>query len=69
MKIEDKKAITINYILKDDKEAILDQSNDASFVYLHGANNIIPGLEDALTGRTKEDKFSLVINPENAYGE
>lgn len=69
MKIENNKAITLNYTLKDDKDTIIDESNNASFIYLHGANNIIPGLENALTGRVKDDKFNLVIQPEDAYGE
>ena len=69
MTIADKKAVTLNYTLKDDKGEILDESNNSSFIYLHGASNIIPGLENALTGRTKEDKFDLVIKPEDAYGE
>jgi len=69
MTIAINKAVTLNYTLKDDQGEMLDQSNDASFIYLHGANNIIPGLEDALTGRVKDDKFDLVIKPEDAYGE
>lgn len=69
MKIENNKAVTLNYTLKDDQNEVLDRSNNASFIYLHGAQNIIPGLEDALTGRNKDDKFDLIIKPENAYGE
>ena len=69
MKIENNKAITLNYTLKDDKGETIDESNNSSFIYLHGANNIIPGLEESLTGRVKDDKFDLVIKPENAYGE
>ena len=69
MTIADKKAVTINYTLKDDQDVMIDTSNDSSFVYLHGANNIIPGLETELTGKTSGDKFKLVINPEDAYGQ
>jgi FKBP-type peptidyl-prolyl cis-trans isomerase SlyD len=36
--------------------------------YLHGANNIIPGLEEALSGRAAGDTFSTTIAPEQAYG-
>lgn len=69
MTIANNKAVTINYTLKDDQDVIIDTSDDSSFVYLHGANNIIPGLENELTGKTSGDKFSLVIKPEDAYGE
>ncbi len=69
MTIANNKAVTINYTLKDDQDVIIDTSNDSSFVYLHGANNIIPGLENELTGKTSGDKLSLVIKPEDAYGQ
>ncbi len=69
MKITADKVITINYILKDDKGEVIDQSSDASFAYLHGHNNIIPGLETALDDKEKGDSFSLVIEPKDAYGE
>jgi len=69
MTITNNKAVTINYTLKDDQDVIIDTSNDNSFVYLHGANNIIPGLENELTDKTSGDKFSLVIKPEDAYGQ
>jgi FKBP-type peptidyl-prolyl cis-trans isomerase SlyD len=69
MKITSDKVITINYILKDDKGVVIDQSSDASFAYLHGHQNIIPGLENALEEKEKGDSFSLVIEPKDAYGE
>jgi FKBP-type peptidyl-prolyl cis-trans isomerase SlyD len=69
MKITSDKVITINYILKDDKGEVIDQSSDASFAYLHGHQNIIPGLENALEDKEKGDSFSLVIEPKDAYGE
>jgi len=69
MNITADKAITINYTLKDDEGKLIDESNDASFVYLHGHNNIIPGLEAALNDKSKGDSFKLVLEPKDAYGE
>lgn len=69
MNIQDNKVITINYVLKDEKGELIDESRDGSFCYLHGAQNIIPGMETALTGKTKGDEFKLVIEPAEAYGE
>ena len=69
MTIQNEKVVTIDYVLKDDQGVLIDQSQDGSFCYLHGANNIIPGMEDALTGKTKGDEFNLVIEPKDAYGE
>lgn len=42
---------------------------DRPFEYLHGAGNIIPGLERALEGRLPGDHFSISIPPAEAYGE
>jgi FKBP-type peptidyl-prolyl cis-trans isomerase SlyD len=69
MTIENDKVITINYVLKDDSGTLIDESQDGSFCYLHGASNIIPGMENALTGRSQGDELNLVIEPAEAYGE
>lgn len=37
--------------------------------YLHGHNNIIPGLERELEGKTVGDALDLTIGPEGGYGE
>ncbi len=37
--------------------------------YLHGAYNIIPGLESAMAGRSVGDEFQVTIEPADAYGE
>ena len=68
MHIEDKRVVTLAYTLKDNDDNLIDQSDDGSFCYLHGASNIIPGLESALTGKVSGDEFSVSIAPEDAYG-
>jgi len=60
---------TINYHLKDDDGNTIDESIDGDFSYLHGARNIIPGLEDALEGKQAGDKVSVTIEPADAYGD
>jgi FKBP-type peptidyl-prolyl cis-trans isomerase SlyD len=37
--------------------------------YLHGADNIVPGLEKAMTGKSAGDVFSATVEPEGAYGQ
>ncbi len=69
MNITADKVIIINYILKDDEGKLIDKSEDSSFAYLHGHNNIIPGLENALESKTKGDSLSLILEPKDAYGE
>jgi len=37
--------------------------------YLHGANSIVRGLENALEGHAEGDKFTVSVEPADAYGE
>jgi FKBP-type peptidyl-prolyl cis-trans isomerase SlyD len=69
MQIESQKVVTLHYTLTDDQGAVIDQSEDGSFVYMHGANSIIPGLENALTGKKAGDELSVSVAPADAYGE
>jgi FKBP-type peptidyl-prolyl cis-trans isomerase SlyD len=69
MQIEARKVVTLNYTLTDNNGNVIDQSNDSSFAYLHGANNIIPGLENALTGKTAGDALNVAVEPAEGYGE
>jgi len=68
MQIGDQKVVTLHYILTDSEGRLIDKSNDGSFAYLHGASNIIPGLEDALTGRSTGDEVTVAVAPEHGYG-
>jgi FKBP-type peptidyl-prolyl cis-trans isomerase SlyD len=68
MQITNKHVVTLIYTLKDNDNNVIDKSDDGSFCYLHGASNIIPGLENALSGKTSGDTFSVTIQPEDAYG-
>lgn len=67
--VRDNKVITIEYTLKNDAGEVLDASDDnAPMVYLHGAQSIIPGLENALNGKGVGDALSVRLEPEQAYG-
>ena len=59
----------IDYILKGDDGDVLDDSQNGEFVYLHGAQNIIPGLEEALVGKQAGDQVAVSLEPKDAYGE
>ncbi len=68
--IGDKSVVTIHYTLTDDAGEILDNSRDGDpMVYLHGANNIIPGLENELTGKTTGATLKVTVAPDDGYGE
>lgn len=69
MKIAENCVVSIHYRLTNDEGEELDASADGDpMVYLHGADNIIPGLEDALEGRGVGDQLEVTVQPEDAYG-
>lgn len=68
MQIQDNRVVSLAYTLKDDNNEIIDESTDGSFCYLHGASNIIPGLEISLTGKIAGDELSVTVAPEQGYG-
>jgi FKBP-type peptidyl-prolyl cis-trans isomerase SlyD len=69
MQIGAQKAVTIGYTLKNDAGEVLDTSEGrAPLAYLHGAGNIVPGLEKALDGKSPGDAIEVSLPPEDGYG-
>lgn len=69
MKITENKVAEFHYTLTDEQGQPLDSSRERGpMAYLHGAGNIIPGLEKAMEGRVAGDQFSVTVPPEEAYG-
>ncbi|MCP4009163.1 MAG: peptidylprolyl isomerase [Proteobacteria bacterium] len=69
MQIEKHTAVSIDYVLKGDDGKVIDESIGGQFNFLSGAQNIIPGLENALQGKAAGDEFDVTIAPGEAYGE
>ena len=70
LSIGDRTVVSIHYTLKDEDGQVIDTSEGADpLSYLHGAGNIIPGLENALSGKAAGDAFDVVVEPQNGYGE
>ena len=68
--IGDKAVVSIHYTLTNDEGEVIDSSEGAEPLnYLHGAGNIIPGLENALLGKTTGAKLQVAVSPEEGYGE
>ncbi|MDR0569171.1 MAG: peptidylprolyl isomerase [Spirochaetaceae bacterium] len=64
------RVISIDYTLTDTENQHLDTTADAEpFSYLHGHANIIPGLEQALEGKTPGDRIHITVPAAEAYGE
>jgi FKBP-type peptidyl-prolyl cis-trans isomerase SlyD len=61
--------VTFHYTLRDQAGTSMETSRGGDpAVYLHGAHNIIAGLENAMTGRAAGDIFSATVDPVNGYG-
>ncbi|MBU0929322.1 MAG: peptidylprolyl isomerase [Spirochaetes bacterium] len=69
MDIQKDRVVSIDYMLKDAQGTMIDRSEGEPLVYLHGNDNIIPGLERHLDGKKAGDKVQCVIAPADAYGE
>ena len=69
MKINNECVVSISYILTNDEGERLDSSGKEPLVYLHGADNIVKGLEQALYGKEAGTSFKAAIEPALGYGE
>ncbi len=69
MQIGPNSVVSIHYELSNDAGEILDASAEGEpLVYLHGAQNIIPGLEKELAGKKIGDTLKVKVQPEEGYG-
>ena len=64
------KVVFIQYTLTDDDGEEIDSSaGGPALAYLHGANNLVPGLEKALEGKGLGETFDVTVSAEEGYGE
>lgn len=69
MQVKKSCAVAIDYKLTIDDGIVVDASEKGQPLwYLHGAGNIIPGLEKQLEGLSVGDKKKVVVPPEEGYG-
>lgn len=70
MNIENKKVVSFHYTLSNAQGEQIETSRERQpMEYLHGAGNIIPGLEKAMLGKKEGDSFEVTVEPVDAYGE
>jgi len=68
--ISDNLVVSIHYKLTDNSGSVIDSSEGAEpLAYLHGAGNLIPGLEKELVGKASGTSLQVKIQPEDAYGD
>ncbi|WP_065187457.1 peptidylprolyl isomerase [Shewanella woodyi] len=69
MKITQHCAVSIHYRLSDEQGQVIEDSFEGEpMLYLHGAENMIPGLETELEGKVVGDKLDVTVNADNGYG-
>ena len=62
--------VTLSYVLFDERgEAVDRASPDEPLRYIHGYAQIVPGLESALEGMRAGESRSIVVAPDEAFGE
>jgi len=69
MQIKDTHVVTLHYTVKTTDGDVIDSSADSEpLAFMQGSQFMIQGLEDALYGKQKGEKFELSVEPEKAYG-
>ena len=70
MQIANGKIVSIDYTLTGSTGQVIDSSAGGEpLTYLHGAGNIIPGLERALEGKSPGDAVNATVAPADGYGQ
>ena len=70
MKIANDTVASLDYRLHLGDGKLVDESEPGDpLVYLHGHDEIVPGLERALEGKKAGDRLEVVVKPEDGYGE
>ena len=70
MQITKDTIVTFHYHLKDAQGELLESSYDANpITYLHGHGSLIPGLEKGLEGKEAGSPFSVLVTPQEGYGD
>ena len=61
--------VSLQYSLHIDEELVESTDDDGPIEFLQGYQEIIPGLEQAVTGMIVGQEKEVVIEPEDGYGE
>jgi FKBP-type peptidyl-prolyl cis-trans isomerase SlyD len=69
-KVANGKTVSIAYRVTDEQGNELDRAEEKNpFSYTHGAGEIVPGLEAALTNLSVGETCRVTVPPKDAYGE
>lgn len=68
-RVEKDHVVSLSYTLKVDGKIVDEADQDEPLLYLHGHQNIVPGLESALTGMKVGESKTVIVKPQDGYGE
>ena len=69
LKVQTGQIVSMDYSLHVDGELVDTSDGREPLDYLHGAGNIIPGLESELVGMAVGENKNVIVAPEQGYGE
>ena len=69
MAIVENQIVSIEYEVKDNGTVVDSNVGAEPLVFMFGKGQIIPGLENGLSGYNVGDKGDILVAPEDAYGE
>ena len=70
MNISKDKVVQFHYRISDLEGKELESSfDDNAALYLHGHDNMMPGVEQALEGKQKGDNFTVELAPDSTFGD
>jgi len=70
MALEANKVVSIIYTLKDENGELLDEAtHEQPFAFISGQNQILPKLEEKISGMVIGSKQKVVLPPAQGYGE
>jgi len=69
MQITDNSVVFFHYVLKNEQGEVVDSTEGEDPIpYIHGKQQIVSGLEEAMQGRNVGEKFDVSVSPEKGYG-
>ncbi len=69
MKVSNDKVVSFHYNLLNESNETVETTRDGEpSLCLIGANNVLPGLEQAMMGKQQGDNFKVTLEPHLAYG-
>lgn len=67
--VESGSTVQLEYTLKDDAGKVLDSNKGRDpLTYIHGQQQIVPGLEKVLNGMRAGEEKEVTVKPEEGYG-